>query len=501
MTTRSKKRQLEESNGNSDSDSDYNPINSVSEDDTDTEGDVCSYGYISTQGNKRMKTHPLYKKICDKINDDEPDMSLILETDLLMDDRVKLFQLYELYQSVPLHTEQWLETRNKYIELYKDSIQRYNQHQQYTDREHKLMEKHISDYQVSNCSYDMKYKILNLNTSSENKRIIFNRYQDWCCIEKHDDESSKLLQWLNWAINIPHDNVKVCSYTAKQLTSFLKHVKQRFDDELYGMEYVKEQLLLFLSSKILNPNMKKCSLGLVGPSGVGKTKIARLLAELMDYPFEQISLGGITSPHILKGHPYTYVGAQPGEIVKCLKRMKYKNGILFLDEYEKVSHESTLCAALLHMTDASQNFEYRDNYLSDISIDLSHLWFIYSMNNLPTDTALKDRIFSINVPGYKRIDKINIISDYLLPKALDNINRNSNSIKFLNKKACEYFVDQVEPQSSLPSGVRTLEKTMTDIVNKVDFLVNHGNISKTFTCKDKLKYPVTLTQSLIKSLL
>jgi hypothetical protein len=56
----------------------------------------------------------------------------------------------------------------------------------------------------------------------------------------------------------------------------------------------------------------------------------------MDYPFEQISFGGVQNPEYLKGHDYTYVGAQPGEVVKCLRRMRYKNGILFLDEYEKI---------------------------------------------------------------------------------------------------------------------------------------------------------------------
>ena len=79
------------------------------------------------------------------------------------------------------------------------------------------------------------------------------------------------------------------------------------------MKYVKEQLLLFLNSKLTNPNMKGCSLALVGPPGVGKTTIARYLAEVMKWPFEQISFGGTNSSDFLKGHDYTYVGSKPGE--------------------------------------------------------------------------------------------------------------------------------------------------------------------------------------------
>ena len=55
----------------------------------------------------------------------------------------------------------------------------------------------------------------------------------------------------------------------------------------------------------------------------------------MDWGFEQISFGGIDKADFLKGHEYTYVGAQPGAVVKCLKQMGHKNGIIFLDELDR----------------------------------------------------------------------------------------------------------------------------------------------------------------------
>ena len=97
-------------------------------------------------------------------------------------------------------------------------------------------------------------------------------------------------------------------------------------------------------------------------------------------------------------------------------RMKYKNGILFLDEYEKASEKTDIASCLLHITDFQQNHDFKDNYLSDVKIDLSELWFIYSMNELPKDSALRDRLFVINVPSYKCKEKEQILTRFVVPK-------------------------------------------------------------------------------------
>ncbi len=50
------------------------------------------------------------------------------------------------------------------------------------------------------------------------------------------------------------------------------------------------------------------------------------------------------------------------------------------------------------------------------------------MNKYPKDTALRDRIHVIEVPDYTIEDQIQIVKKYLFPKALNNINTDSNSI-------------------------------------------------------------------------
>lgn len=432
----------------------------------------------------------------------EPKLIKILTEPLLKSDRAKLLQLYEIYKSTTPSTQDWLTARNTvntFIEEYKNN---YIQHHRHTPKQHKEMKLKLALLENHNPNIDLQYKILQLNTSMQNKQTIFNRYKELQNMNTDDDEKGKLRNWLNWALSIPHDTIKTFPFSNNQLTNFLRQVSQTLDKELYGMKLVKEQILLFVSSKIQNPHIKKCSLGLIGMPGVGKTMVSRLLAQVLNFPFEQISLGGISNPDYLKGHEYTYIGAQPGEVVKCIKRMGYKNGILFLDEFDKISDNKDICSSLLHITDPIQNSEFRDKFLSDITIDLSHLWFIYSMNELPSDSALRDRIYTIKVPGYELQDKICIIINYLFPKSLKNINTHENSI-IISKTTAEYLI-KIRNNWSENAGVRTIEKDVSNIVSKIDFLVKHQdkkgklkgfNIS--FDMNKIIKYPVTLTPKII----
>ena len=268
------------------------------------------------------------------------------------------------------------------------------------------------------------------------------------------------------------------------------------------MESVKEQVMLFLNSRLSSPNMTKCSLGLIGPPGVGKTHIARLLAKALDYPFEQLSLGGVGGTEFFKGHSYTYIGSQPGRIAKCMTRMGYKNGVLFFDEYEKISGNSDITSTLLHVTDPTQNSQFKDNYFDDVNIDLSNLWFMYSMNSPPQDDALRDRIFIVNVPGYNEKDKIDIMQNHLIPRALRNINRSTADINF-SESVLKDIVKEVSPDQN--TGVRPLERTITDIINKLNFILMHQNTqimdAMSFKNVPTLSIPIKVSKKIMREVL
>jgi ATP-dependent Lon protease len=447
-------------------------------------------------------TRKQFVKVQKEVERSEPNIINILNTPMLLDDQAELFQLFEVYKNISEEISiPRLEVRKEIITKIEQAKIKYKQYNKYSKQEHKNFEDEIKSLEQYDENEELKYDILKLDTTKENKQTIYNEYKRMRRLPFTDDELPKLRSWLKCAISLPHNKLQTIPYNKSELTKFLQTVSKRMDEELYGMAKVKEQILIFLNSRIINPKMQKCSLGLLGPPGTGKTSIVKLLANILNYPLEQISLGGVHSPEFLKGHQYTYIGAEPGEIVKCVKRMGVKNGILFFDEYDKVSENKDVCAALLHITDSSQNEKYQDNFLSGITVDLSYLWYIYSMNKRPEDDALSDRIFYVEIEGYSQTDKFFIVRDYLLKRAHKNMGWKPDSV-FFNDDAIVYLIDKVSPVTNL--GIRTLDHAISTITNKINFLYHHQNkqgkmtsFKTSFDVGKKLNFPFHLGRDII----
>jgi ATP-dependent Lon protease len=265
------------------------------------------------------------------------------------------------------------------------------------------------------------------------------------------------------------------------------------------MKQIKEELLLLLNHRLFNPNASDHSVALVGPPGVGKTKLIRTFASILSLPFEQISIGGVNDASFLDGHSYTYEGARPGKIVESLKNMKCKNGILFFDEIDKIgtsSRAQEVSNQLLHITDFTQNSSFCDKYLPEIPIDLSKLWFIFSLNNENLmDPVLKNRMNLIKVSGYNVIDKIEIINKFIIPQICSSLKLDHNKI-LLTDEIKKYIIDKCSKEE----GIRDLKRSIETLYRKLDILCKSvldngtfGNLELSFAIKNfKLPYTVTI---------
>ena len=166
----------------------------------------------------------------DVIVKNEPTIFKILKEPLLIEDRVDLLQLYEIYKSSEPSTEQWLELRIKLQKMFNNSKNNYIQYYNYTKDQHERMSiqiKMMDKFSKEN----LKYKILQLNTSVENKQVIYNKYKELSEMSSNDDEKTKLTNWLNWVVNIPHNNIKTFPFSPNNLTKFLLNVSSALDKE------------------------------------------------------------------------------------------------------------------------------------------------------------------------------------------------------------------------------------------------------------------------------
>jgi ATP-dependent Lon protease len=232
---------------------------------------------------------------------------------------------------------------------------------------------------------------------------------------------------------------------------------------------------------------------LQGERGCGKTNIIRNgVSKVLNRPFHQINMGGISDADYLIGHDSTYVGSKPGMIVQTLINSKVMNPVIFMDEIDKISKTEKgddIQSVLIHLTDPIQNADFQDKYFSGLNIDISKVLFIFSCNDeSKISPILKDRLNIIRVKEPTVADKAVIGKKYILKELIPNIGLNEvdideEDVKYIINKYCKEDV-----------GLRSLKKCIETILMKIN---TASYTSSKYKSLKNISFPLKISQKII----
>ena len=289
-------------------------------------------------------------------------------------------------------------------------------------------------------------------------------------------EGNVIRSYLDWILDLPwnketEDNLDI------------KNAREVLEKEHFGLEEVKDRIIEYLAVKKMSNTLKGPILCLIGPPGVGKTSIAKSIANSLNRNFVRMSLGGVRDEAEIRGHRKTYVGAIPGRIIYGMKQAKSKNPLFLLDEIDKMSNDfkGDPADALLEVLDSEQNSTFRDHYL-ELDFDLSKVLFITTANTVDTiPRPLLDRMELIEISGYTSEEKFNIADRHLVKKQLHEHNIEEGKIVFGEKSLYKIIENYTRE-----SGVRSLERNIATVIRKSITEMVEGNKEKVIITPNKV---------------
>lgn len=258
----------------------------------------------------------------------------------------------------------------------------------------------------------------------------------------------------------------------------LAHARAVLDRDHYGMERVKERIIESLAVERLTNNPQGQILCLVGPPGVGKTSIAKAIAEATGRHFVRMSLGGVHDEAEIRGHRRTYIGAEPGRIIDSMKKAGTVNPLLLFDEIDKLSSDmrGDPASAMLEVLDSAQNNSFVDHFL-ELPYDLSRCMLLTTANDASLiPKPLLDRMEVIEVPSYLFDEKLEISRRHLIPRQMEK-----HGLKKTHLRIPEESLSTLVEGYTREAGVRELERVIAAVCRKTACEVVEGHRRLTLT--------------------
>lgn len=268
-------------------------------------------------------------------------------------------------------------------------------------------------------------------------------------------EATVVRNYLDWLLDVPWKK-------RTRVHRDLNKAQEILNAHHYGLDKVKERIVEYLAVQSRVKHLRGPILCLVGPPGVGKTSLARSIAEATHREYVRFSLGGVRDEAEIRGHRRTYIGAMPGKIIQKLAKVKVRNPLFLLDEIDKMARDfrGDPAAALLEVLDPEQHKAFNDHYL-EVDYDLSEVMFVATANSMDIPEALLDRMEIIRLSGYTEQEKVHIAKDHLWQKQLRDHGLKASEVA-LDEEALVAIVRTYTREA----GVRSLDRELAKLARK-----------------------------------
>ena len=142
---------------------------------------------------------------------------------------------------------------------------------------------------------------------------------------------------------------------------------------------------------------------------------------------------------------------------------------MLLDEFDKVGTLGTdVSNAFLHILDYAQNNAFKDEYMTEVPLDLSKLIIIVSVNKISkVNYIVADRLPLIYFKDYDTKDKIKIGLNYFVPLIEKKLKFTPGDVK-IDKSVMKYIINKSSYSDS--AGVRQLERNLLRIYERLNTL-------------------------------
>jgi len=287
--------------------------------------------------------------------------------------------------------------------------------------------------------------------------------------------------YVQWVLELPW-------YSKSTDMLDIVRAKQIFNKNHYGLDQIKHRILEYLSVIImqrkseigetsqedftpLRKDLRAPILCFVGLVGTGKTTMAVSLAQALNRKVIRIPFGGLSSALDLRGLSRIHNEAEPGIVMRSLRRVGVNNPVILLDELDRVSdtQRSEIMGVLVELLDPAQNQAFTDHYI-DMPFDLSGAIFVATANNInKVATAVIDRMEIIQMPSYTDEEKNHIAKQYLLPRAMQATGMDP-SILTVDEAVWPILVRPL----GFDPGIRSLNRNIEGMVRKAAWKLLNG---------------------------